>query len=446
MNISNQFKILWISDIHFQKKYVDKGLIQDERLATLIQRLVEKTSGQTFEYILLSGDIANEALKVEYDYFNEFVLEKIINNLSVKPIVLMVPGNHDVNLFKAPFLSEFYAKIKIKKFKKLPVNQLKNELLENKSTLIPIFEDYLNFFIQHKDKDCFELNCPSTFVYIDHSHKVIFVLLNSSWFSLSKKYNEILSDYILNKDEDIQKSLKSLSYQLETINKEELIQNKYFEARLTLLKQVIFDTSKSYQLETNNKDKLIQNKYFEAILALLKQVIFDTSKFKDALAEYGGQKTGIDENMIEELNEIILNHPNYLVLSCSHHPFNWLDAFEKYDSRSEQLLNQLLKHSQIHLTSHEHVPSSIKYEKLHTDTIHFKSGMLLQDDIKHYNYGENRFSVLNIDINKKRVRETKFVYNHKYPITSSDWEELPITDWVDLKPNKAVIHDFILAN
>jgi hypothetical protein len=145
------------------------------------------------------------------------------------------------------------------------------------------------------------------------------------------------------------------------------------------------------------------------------------------------------------LSQAMQQYAGYTVITCMHHPLNWLQYGEKYNIQGNKngedalLLNKILEASSIVLTGHEHVPDSIGHETTSDGTIIFKAGMFLQDNFSpaRRNEGQNRFSILEIEQKHKTVKEIKYVFDWSNNI----WEEslLNKEDPIILKHKKKVL-------
>lgn len=119
-----------------------------------------------------------------------------------------------------------------------------------------------------------------------------------------------------------------------------------------------------------------------------------------------------------------------------HHPENHLTWNERIDPKS--LFSNLKKKSDIVLSSHEHVPKEYVQSHDINQTLHLKSGSFIElefiknkskrnkiNQLDYYNesnLNKSTFSILDINITKKKVQEDKYAYNSK----SKRWKKLDV--------------------
>lgn len=86
--------ILHISDLHFgTKKNEDKSRYND----TFVGKFLEQFKDTKIDYLLVSGDIANESKELEYNTASTF-LNRVVSELNIpKEKVLLCMGNHDIS-------------------------------------------------------------------------------------------------------------------------------------------------------------------------------------------------------------------------------------------------------------------------------------------------------------------------------------------------------------
>jgi hypothetical protein len=145
---------------------------------------------------------------------------------------------------------------------------------------------------------------------------------------------------------------------------------------------------------------------------------------KDHIGEYGNQITGRDVFPKSWLKELTKTKPGYLIITCMHHPQNWLSWGEVYDYKDQGAnstdftLYQILEQTDILLTGHEHVPIIKMPENIdgpNGNRWHLKAGMFMEDQIdvlQGEDYFEHsRFSILDIDCEGYTFCESKYLYN-----------------------------------
>lgn len=379
-----KLKILWVSDIHFFKEY--KKLKNDIKFQYYISDFIAKsnlthTSESPIDYILFSGDLAQQGTKKDYDALWTMLIQplfdKFLSQRNIpKPKFITIPGNHDVNWSNSDFVEEFIKNI----VPGVDESQRRSNYLSNeREKFTKLFSDYSDFingiakrsngkysdFIfedngRNKIKSK-EYSKDALFGYvIDHDKNLIFIMLNSAWFSLGDNFNNLFAKY------------------LKKINKHSISLQK--------IKGI---------LET-----------------------------KDSLIEYSSQITGLSFFEYESLMNVIKLYNDYFVVTTMHHPLNWLEWQEQYSYKdspnaNSAKLKEILKRSDIFLTGHEHVPQGVELEKIHNETIHFRGGCFLferqkQDELKLQN---SWFSILDINIDIGSLNQTRLFYD----IPNSSW-------------------------
>lgn len=388
-------RIVWISDIHFRKEYAqdNEGKI-DEKLTPFFESflniLKKELETGAIDYFFLTGDIGFSGSIEDYQAFWGRFIKELYSFFSKEkssqpfiPKIITIPGNHDfdrtdINPFEK-FLTDYTSK-------QTTLDQQYEVFTETE--FCKLFKNYSEFFSKeekHRDGEkeiwnaFFKLDQAYKYanVYTDHrlfgyhvdeQKQLILVLLNSAWFSIGNKFNELLAD---------SSNLKSIDFKKE---EKELLE----------------------EIKKHTK------------------VILD---MKDRVTEYGNQIIGRDlfptPNLIKTINE----NPEYIVITCMHHPQNWLSWGEVYDFKEDGekakdfALNKILSQTDILLTGHEHVPIIKKPESI--DSLegkrwHLKAGMFMEDQInvlQSNDYFEHsRFSVIDIDGNKYHFEERKYLY------------------------------------
>lgn len=383
--IQNQkVRILWLTDIHFSEGYDG---ITDERFNTFVKKFIDKAESQhrkvAFDYIIISGDLAQMGLKEDYESFKRLLLDKLL--LAIKstdlpiPKVITIPGNHDVMWKHGDFLESYLNFIDVDKKKSIDRAVYLEDEHEKFRTL---FEDYTTFLMNQLTGDFSEFyTLPESDTFkvsgeydksrlfghiIDKKNKMVLILLNTAWYSLGDGFNKVYIKYIKE------------HYKLNDVT------------------------------EANLKTWL---------------------KTKDVLTEYNKQITGVQLLKKGQIDEYFLNYPDYLVITCCHHSRNWLEWTESYTyndkmTSSATQFNNITMNSDVVLTGHEHVPKEIDCERILNDVLHLKGGCFLEfDQVDRLennpsNYANNWFSILNIDTSNKAIAQQKFFYDSD----NEDWK------------------------
>lgn len=185
---SDKISILHLSDLHFNKEneYEIKTVL--DSLKADIKKL--KDNDEIYPYIIaISGDIANEGKKSDYDFALSWLndLTKIFN--VDKDKVFIVPGNHDVNRDE---LLEF-SKVKFDEQK--GINKFLKSTGPEKEALFKKLNNFSMFINEFYD----EKNPYSDNFYFASSVKVGSYLmgvvgLNSAWFSGERRFGDVVID------------------------------------------------------------------------------------------------------------------------------------------------------------------------------------------------------------------------------------------------------------
>jgi hypothetical protein len=201
-------RILWLSDIHYLIEY--KKELKDGEfkcfLSSFLALCKSKNEETAFDYVLISGDIAQSGEKEEYKLFKKDILDKIFEILPDAKL-LVIPGNHDVSRKNIKYFDKYFN-----------AELSKHNFLENNPISFDhIFKFYKEAFVNHpsipkKASENYKLNLFHGFVK-DDNKKTFFVLLNSSWFSFG--YDSLIhyinSNLINNKNLDTKKIAKEIT-------------------------------------------------------------------------------------------------------------------------------------------------------------------------------------------------------------------------------------------
>lgn len=194
-------KILWLSDIHF-RGYYNEVLNGDttSRFSMFIKKFIKTIRKiDDLTYILISGDLAYSGKEEDYVCLNKFILKEVSNNNTIP--IITVSGNHDLD-WDNSFLS--LEKISKEKLKEKLGN--KNKIFDDDKDnyLKKHFSAYSsfckrNFFLQSEKTEKSDFEASEAYqqdrlhgYLIDRKHRVRFIFINSSWFSLGKSFNDSL--------------------------------------------------------------------------------------------------------------------------------------------------------------------------------------------------------------------------------------------------------------
>jgi len=186
-------RIFWLSDIHYDdSKYLNKNESLKKYLETFI-KYAKKITSKKYDYFLISGDIAQSGKYEDYSLFFDDILSPLKNSFE-KSNLLVIPGNHDVNQ-----KNELFNKLFIQNLSK--GSDKASFLREKKESFFENFKNYTDF---NKKIEAEFINTPTinstlkknSFLYghsIDIKKKVIFIMLNSCWFSVE---DSLMTKYI----------------------------------------------------------------------------------------------------------------------------------------------------------------------------------------------------------------------------------------------------------
>ncbi len=223
-------RILWLSDIHYTDSFQNKenlnrriNLFIDE-IDTYLKLLKKNTSDDKLQYFIISGDLAFSGKKEDYELLDKELiapLQKRFKENQQCPIILCCPGNHDLDRSKKNNFNKFIQLIDNlinKESASADGNITEAELAQNlyeasNERLLDsgniksseeVFNDYCdyakNLFVtslklldtdQIVSSTYTDSNCLYGYV-IDKRNKIIFNVLNSSWFSLGNDFDNLL--------------------------------------------------------------------------------------------------------------------------------------------------------------------------------------------------------------------------------------------------------------
>ncbi|MEJ0101751.1 MAG: metallophosphoesterase [Bacteroidota bacterium] len=336
-------RLLWISDLHIKESYA--GL--EEFIGFKDDFIKFYETQPVFDYILFSGDIGFSATENEYKVFwNNFIVPlHDYHESSGKPFpkIICIPGNHDISWKNTGVYEEFLKSFKDKN------NTTRNELLKNKDTQVKFFEGFKYYSERFGEKGSSQKEWKKFFDFsgdeyrvsasyqehklfgylVDKKKKVVFIFLNSAWFSIGGKFNNLL-------------------------------QEKY-------MKNIL----KRKNLKSTEVNKLLS----------------DILEEKSNIVEYGNQLIGRDlfRDTCTDIGAILALSADHTVITCMHHPLNWLNWNELYHydkpTSDKLILNRILSNSDILLTGHEHVPVDTPLSETKNGVVQLKSGMFLDETL-----------------------------------------------------------------
>lgn len=382
---SNDARIAWISDIHLRSAYA-KGKAKD-RVCKIFKDFIEKIaiSNHNLDYLIISGDIGFAGNSDEYKLFDKYFLEPLHHAFTLTgrvPRIITIPGNHDIS---------WSADLAFKKYlatytsKSAGFRERSAFIGEHKPEFEKCFGAYTKFFSRtdsEMTRQFFDFESKRIFVdpnyqskklygyVVDYYKEIIFVMLNSAWYSIGDNFNKLL---VSENPNSIVSDIKKLGNDLETKD--------------------IIDA---------------------AVVKLL--------DLKSKIVEFGSQIANADMFPLEELWKKILENPKFTVVTIMHHPPAWLSWSEMYsykDSKKEPALVKILRNSDLLLTGHEHVPVTKNQEYDGAGFFHLKGGMFMEDDIRKEDYFlHSRFSRLIIHNFRDgcSYEEEKFLYDKDQPV------------------------------
>lgn len=372
-------RILWFSDIHFLEDEVEDYL--QIFFDKFFDACKEINDAQKIDYVIISGDISNKGKKVEFDNFSKYILTPLFKKLKNSKLIL-ISGNHDLTID---------AEFDYNKILSLDKNDKKKFYL-NDVDYTKFFKNYTSFC--NKNLKYFPKNIEAPYkehflygLHKDDENKLLFVLLNSAWLSLSVK----LLEHFLN---EIYISPFSIQFNN--------IKQKFNGKTLD-----IDDINQLHNLVKDVKEELTKNAY----------------EISSKSIEYGTQELFLDFlfDSLDNLQDLLNNHNSYYILTIMHHPENHLKWNDRINPDS--LFSLLKRNSDVILSSHEHIPE--KYIQSHNakEALHLKSGPFIELEFnnnptiknKFDKYSESKlnssaFSILDINVTKKNINECKYVY------------------------------------
>lgn len=342
------------------------------------------------------------------------LLSKLKESNLPLPKIITIPGNHDVMWSNGNFLSKYISYINID-IDQEPARTPFLTDLENTDNFKALFNDYSSFIqrqltgdfqefysIPGNDNFIVDPDYDKSRLYgyiIDKANKLIIILINTAWFSLGGQFNTLYIKEILKAEEIANKGAEKIKKQ-----------------QLDLIKNLP-------EKEKEERRQKIEDEAAAKKHSQLAKNLVTWLKTKDILSEYNKQITGIELLQDAVLKEHFHDYPDYFVITCMHHPRNWLEWDESYSyakgSRSERL-NNILEKSDLLLTGHEHVPINVKSERILNNILHLKGGCFLEEkQHEELNFDKSWFSILEIDITRKEIIQQRFEFD------SLNWKPTP---------------------
>jgi Calcineurin-like phosphoesterase len=339
----------------------------EKYIENFIEKVVELNTTNSFDYLLINGDIAFSGEERQYKLFKQQIVDKILvalPNISIGQI----PGNHDISIKN---INNYFAELAVD-------NSFLSRVSLLNSHYDPSFKSYFENFSNYQNDYISSLNLKSNidvhlidnlFGYIiDHNKRNIFMLINSAWYCLGPKWANVY--------------MASSNFATEFTKDGK---NKTVKSNLEIrqLKELIEKGQEFYEHE-----KLI---------------------------------TGMEllQSKLPKAFTVFKDYPNYFSILQMHHPTNWLHWNEVYDTDSK--LSKLMDDADLCVFGHQHLSKLTSTKRsLQSNTFSIDAGMFSADNlfIQHNLWNKNykispfeqcRFSVLDITNGKtKKFTETKY--------------------------------------
>lgn len=414
--------IIWLSDIHFNSAYRDDGEFKslNDYIVSFHQYIDTFKKKGTYDYILISGDIAQGGNSEEYKLF----LERIFNKLETafpKASLLIVPGNHDVNRLSTTDLKSNF-------IDNMGGDDRPTFLSNNKKVFYSIFKNYSNAFSGKKVpiKDSSLRDNKLLFGHVlNKEKKTLIILLNSAWYSIGSGFLEhYLNERVFkvndaDEKDEILKGLKE-EFGKTKINLEGfksyltgLIENKTYLKNVKLIEAFVIKLIKEENIIDNTCITSIESVVDRIITFTKKHIVKDIESITN---EYGNQLIGLDVFKEEflKIEKLYKTYNDFVVTTIMHHPINWLDFDERvpYKNKEDKVskFHDIKNFTDLLLTGHEHVPTGHKTEMINNnELLHIQAGCFMnhERDPSKFKVNNNWFSTLSININKRTVTQLK---------------------------------------
>lgn len=380
--------LFWLSDIHYKTFTHKNKKIVSKYLKSFISYARKLSNEVNYDYLVISGDIANWGDKKEYELFKTDILEELLKVLNY-PQVIAVPGNHDVDQKAIIFKEEF-----IKSIIKNPKNKnrKKDFLKDNASDFTNNFRGYSEFFDKFypnsltsdisKNKNLFGY-------LLNKKDKTLFILLNSALYSVGKS---IIKEYIEN------------NIIANEINKK----NSICKARQSVLKDIALENDLEYNSDSVECFRKSSCEYFEKCnKKYIGQYAYDLWQLS---SEYGTQLLGLEvfKESFNEMQNIIETYNDFLIVTIMHHPINWLELNERVHGNN-QIFDIIRNNTDLMLTGHEHVSTESLSEYINEgQLLHIQAGQFLGDPKRNL-FEDFWFSTISINVIKRTVNQKKHI-------------------------------------
>ena len=203
-----KYSFLHLSDIHFgQEKHGTRTLYEDVRSQLTNDASLMRANLGPADGILITGDIAFSGKPSEYKEAGKWI-DKLIETLGCdKKAVLLIPGNHDVDVKKSSYLSEIIDQ-KLRNSSPEKIDEILNGINSGDELANPIFAKLSAYreFAARYDCDFKDLGKPFWVrdFEVDAVNKLRFIGLNTVQVSdLSDKVGDMVlgsSQYIIAND------------------------------------------------------------------------------------------------------------------------------------------------------------------------------------------------------------------------------------------------------
>jgi hypothetical protein len=445
-------RILWITDIHFNSLYTE--LIEKEQLDKYIDRFVQYAGechqAKPFSYVFITGDLAQMGKSDDYQAFQFMLLGKLLDRfLQLKsdrqialPLVVPIPGNHDVKWSNSTFLRDYLDKIDPGAFRFKDRASFLSSRPDDFSNLFSDYSVYIKNLATHDDfkkyHEFFDFNHDTTVIkasesyldgylygyIIDKRRSLIIVLMNSAWYSLGSNFNTMLTIKELFGEEMITKPAAYLEWKGKNPTDYNTMKD-YFNG------VSVVEPATGIYLHKEPTPAAIREIY---------EHLFNILEKKDVISEYNNQVSGSLLLKLDEWRAVFDDYKDFTVVTCMHHPLNWLEWNEQYSYEqvgATGVLREILQFSDLFLTGHEHVPPDSSRETISAGAVHLKGGCFLNDkQHENINFEHNWFSILSIDSLRGIALQKKVIYSE-----SRGWEPLHEKDDMILldKKNQAFV-------
>ncbi|MFT3675988.1 MAG: hypothetical protein QM781_08840 [Chitinophagaceae bacterium] len=371
-----------------------------------------------------------------YPLLDRFLKIQKDKKISV-PLLLTIPGNHDVKWANTAFLNSYLNEIERATDER--IERIKY-LRDNPTPFDNLFEDYKDFVVRlrkdNKYRAFFRRNDAESLVIsadyksnglfgyvVDKRHRLIFILMNSAWYSQGDNFNKMLAyrqvfdKALLNKAEDV--------------------------ASWRDKRKLDYDALSTYHSSGGDKPAFLTEKYDMSAAEELVEHFSELFKTKDAVSEYSSQVAGCFLLKLREWEHLLASYSDFAIVSCMHHPLNWLNWDVKYTHSTDKeeepnILKEILGASDLLITGHEHVPLNTMDEMLPGKVAHLKAGCFLNDSQhRGSNFKNSWFSILSLDSARPQIWQEKYYFD-----TSSenlDWRCLPERSLIRFPKKKDLI-------